>query len=239
MTGVQTETGVLAGDERMLIDGELQHTSSGATFDVIHPASEAGGRPGHRRNGRRHGARGRGGAAGVRRRRLVARSRVPLPLPDAVARRAGEATRSGCAASSITEVGCPVTVTGSQIESPIEEVKHWAEHGKSFEYLVDTGVHPTQLGPARRKIHYEPRRCRRGDHAVERAVLPQHRRDGAGADGGQHRRPQARAAHPVVGQRATAASSPRRPTSPPGCSTSWSPTPTRWARRCRPTRGWT
>ena len=31
---------MLAGDERMLIDGELQNTSSGATFDVIHPASE-------------------------------------------------------------------------------------------------------------------------------------------------------------------------------------------------------
>ena len=35
MTSVQDETGVLAGDERMLIDGELQTTSSGATFDVI------------------------------------------------------------------------------------------------------------------------------------------------------------------------------------------------------------
>jgi aldehyde dehydrogenase (NAD+) len=33
----------------------------------------------------------------------------------------------------ITEVGCPVTVSGSQIESPIEEVKHWAEHGKAFD----------------------------------------------------------------------------------------------------------
>ena len=40
MTGVQTESGVLAGDERMLIDGELQITSSKATFDVIHPATE-------------------------------------------------------------------------------------------------------------------------------------------------------------------------------------------------------
>jgi len=40
MTDVQTESGVLAGDERMLIDGELQFTSSGAEFDVIHPASE-------------------------------------------------------------------------------------------------------------------------------------------------------------------------------------------------------
>jgi aldehyde dehydrogenase (NAD+) len=40
MTGVQTESGVLAGDERMLIDGELQITSSKATFDVVHPATE-------------------------------------------------------------------------------------------------------------------------------------------------------------------------------------------------------
>ena len=56
----------------------------------------------------------------------------------------------------ITEVGCPVTVSGSQIESPIEEVTHWAEHGKAFDYLVDTGMHDTPMGPARRKIHYEP-----------------------------------------------------------------------------------
>ncbi len=40
MTSVQSDTGVLDGEERMLIDGELQHTGSGATFDVIHPASE-------------------------------------------------------------------------------------------------------------------------------------------------------------------------------------------------------
>ena len=40
MTGVQRETGVLVGDERMLIDGELQYTDSGAKFDVVHPASE-------------------------------------------------------------------------------------------------------------------------------------------------------------------------------------------------------
>ncbi|MDT5072875.1 MAG: aldehyde dehydrogenase, partial [Mycobacterium sp.] len=56
----------------------------------------------------------------------------------------------------ITEVGCPITVSGSQIESPIDEVTHWTEHGKAFEYLVDTGMHDTPMGPARRKIHYEP-----------------------------------------------------------------------------------
>ena len=56
----------------------------------------------------------------------------------------------------ITEVGCPVSVSGSQIESPIAEVRHWAEHGRNFDYLVDTGIHETQLGPARRKIQYDP-----------------------------------------------------------------------------------
>jgi acyl-CoA reductase-like NAD-dependent aldehyde dehydrogenase len=40
MTVAQTESGVLAGDERMLIDGEMQITSSKATFDVIQPATE-------------------------------------------------------------------------------------------------------------------------------------------------------------------------------------------------------
>jgi hypothetical protein len=40
MTSVQSDAGVLAGDERMLIDGELQYTGSGATFDVIHSATE-------------------------------------------------------------------------------------------------------------------------------------------------------------------------------------------------------
>jgi aldehyde dehydrogenase (NAD+) len=40
MTSAQDDTGILAGDDRMLIDGEVQRTSSGATFDVIHPGSE-------------------------------------------------------------------------------------------------------------------------------------------------------------------------------------------------------
>ena len=40
MTEVTAETGVLAGEQRMLINGELQLTDSGAVFDVEHPASE-------------------------------------------------------------------------------------------------------------------------------------------------------------------------------------------------------
>jgi aldehyde dehydrogenase (NAD+) len=56
----------------------------------------------------------------------------------------------------VTEVGCPISMSGSQIDEPIKEVKHRAEHGRAVEYLEDIGVHDTQLGPARRKIHYDP-----------------------------------------------------------------------------------
>jgi aldehyde dehydrogenase (NAD+) len=197
MTGVQTETGVLAGEERMLIDGELQFTGSGAKFDVIHPASEEV--AGQATDGsvadmeRAVGAARRAFDTTDWSRDLEFRYHCLTQLHEAL-----EKDKERLRRILITEVGCPVTVSGSQIESPIEEVKHWAEHGHSFEYLVDTGVHPTQLGPAKDPLR--ARWCGRCDHAVERAVLPQHRRDGAGTDGGKHGRAQARAADPVVGQ---------------------------------------
>ena len=155
MTGVQTESGVLAGDERMLIDGELQITSSKATIDVVHPATEQV--AGQATDGtvedmaRAVGAARRAFDEADWSRDLEFRYHCLTQLHDALERNKERLRRV-----LITEVGCPVTVTGSQIESPIEEVKHWAEHGRAFEYLVDNGVHETPLGPARRKIHYEP-----------------------------------------------------------------------------------
>ena len=155
MTGVQTESGVLAGDERMLIDGELQITSSKATIDVVHPATEQV--AGQATDGtvedmaRAVGAARRAFDETDWSRDLEFRYHCLAQLHDALERNKERLRRV-----LITEVGCPVTVTGSQIESPIEEVKHWAEHGRAFEHLVDNGVHETPLGPARRKIHYEP-----------------------------------------------------------------------------------
>ena len=155
MTTVQDDTGVMAGEQRMLIDGELQFTDSGAKFDVIHPASEQV--AGQATDGtvadveRAVGAARRAFDETDWSRDLDFRYHCLIQLHDAFERNKERLRRV-----LITEVGCPVTVSGSQIESPIEEVKHWAEHGKAFDYLVDTGVHPTQLGPARRKIHYEP-----------------------------------------------------------------------------------
>jgi aldehyde dehydrogenase (NAD+) len=155
MTTLESDSGVLAGDERMLIDGELQHTGSGAKFDVIHPASEQV--AGQATDGtvsdmdRAVGAARRAFDETDWSRDIDFRYHCLTQLHDAFERNKERLRRI-----LITEVGCPITVSASQIESPIEEVKHWAEHGKNFNYLEDTGVHPTQLGPARRKIHYEP-----------------------------------------------------------------------------------
>lgn len=155
MTSVQDDTGVLAGDERMLIDGELQHTPSGATFDVIHPATELV--AGQATDGtvedmaRAVGAARRAFDETDWSRDIEFRYHCLTQLHDAF-----ERNRERLRRVVITEVGCPVKVTGSQIETPIEEIRHWAEHGKNFSYLVDNGVHDTPMGPARRKIHYEP-----------------------------------------------------------------------------------
>ncbi|MGV0834850.1 aldehyde dehydrogenase family protein [Mycolicibacterium thermoresistibile] len=154
MTSVQDETGVLAGDERMLIDGELQHTSSGAKFDVIHPANEEV--AGQATDGtvadmeRAVGAARRAFDTSDWSRDVEFRYHCLTQLADAL-----EAQKEHLRRVLVTEVGCPVTVTGSQIEEPINEVRHWAEHGKNFDYIVDNGVHQTPLGPAHRKISYE------------------------------------------------------------------------------------
>jgi acyl-CoA reductase-like NAD-dependent aldehyde dehydrogenase len=139
----------------MLIDGELVTTGSGATFDVVHPATEEV--AGQATDGtvadmeRAVGAARRAFETTDWARDVEFRHHCLTQLHDALGRNKERLRRV-----LITEVGCPVTVSGSQIESPIDEVAHWAEHGRNFDYVVDTGVHPTQMGPARRRLHYEP-----------------------------------------------------------------------------------
>ncbi len=155
MTEVQADSGVLAGEERMLIDGELQGADNGATFDVVHPASEEV--AGKAADGtvddmaRAVSAARRTFDETDWSRDLDFRVHCLTQLAQALDRNKERLRRI-----LITEVGCPVTVTASQIESPIAEVTHWVEHGRNFEYVVDTGLHETQLGPARRKLSFEP-----------------------------------------------------------------------------------
>ena len=154
MTSVQSEAGVLAGDERMLIDGELQYAACGAKFDVIHPASEEV--AGQATDGsvadmeRAVGAARRAFDVGDWSRDVEFRYHCLTQLADAL-----ENQKEHLRRVLITEVGCPVSVTGSQIDDPINEVRHWAEHGRAFQYEVDNGTHETALGPAHRKIFYE------------------------------------------------------------------------------------
>ena len=135
----------------------------------------------------------------------------------------------------ITEVGCPVSVTGSQIESPIAEVGHWAEHGRAFDYLVDTGC------TKRRWVRHGARSS--DPVGVVGAITPWNVPFYLNI---AETVPALMAGNTVVLKPAQltpwsgtelAASSRRRPTSPPGCSTSSPPTPTRWGPRCRPTPG--
>ncbi len=155
MIAVQPEQGVLAGEPRMLIDGELVGTGTGATFDVVHPASEQV--AGQAADGTVDDMARAVGAAREAFDRTDWSGDLDLRVHCLRQLHAAlDKNKERLRRILITEVGCPTSVSGSQIESPIAEVEHWVEHGRDFEYLVDTGLHETALGPARRKLHYEP-----------------------------------------------------------------------------------
>ena len=148
VSDIQHGQGVLAGDTRMLIDGEL--FDAGAMFDVINPATEQ--------------------VAGVASDGTV----VDLDRAIAAARRAFEATewrhdvefRHHCLAQLqqalseeserlrrivVTEVGCWVSATGSQIDDPIAEIGHWADYGlvwPSTTYRTPGCMTPGAVPPA-------------------------------------------------------------------------------------------
>jgi aldehyde dehydrogenase (NAD+) len=155
MTAVQHDSGVLAGDERMLIDGELQYTPGGAKFDVTHPGT--GQVAGQATDGttadmaRAVGAARRAFDTTSWSRDSEFRYHCLTQLYAALTRDKERLRRI-----VVTEVGCPVGVTGSQVDGPIEEVRHWAELGRSFGYLEDTGLHQSHGRQARRLLHYDP-----------------------------------------------------------------------------------
>jgi aldehyde dehydrogenase (NAD+) len=155
MTAVQNESGVLAGDERMLIDGELLHTESGAKFDVINPATEEV--AGQATDGtiadmdRAVAAARRAFDETDWSRDVDFRYHCLMQLSEALA-----ADKEHLRRVVITEVGTPVSMTGGQIEMPLAEVGHWADYGKRFQYLVDTGLHDTGMGMARRSLQFDP-----------------------------------------------------------------------------------
>jgi acyl-CoA reductase-like NAD-dependent aldehyde dehydrogenase len=139
----------------MLIDGELQDTPGGATFDVVHPGT---GEVAGRATDGTVADMGRAVSAARRAFDTTSWSRDTefryhcLTQLQAALTRDKERLRR----IIVTEVGCPIGVTRSQVDGPIEEVGHWAELGRSFGYLEDTGLHEANGRQSRRLIHYDP-----------------------------------------------------------------------------------
>jgi aldehyde dehydrogenase (NAD+) len=149
-------TTLLAGDDRMLIDGELVRTASGATFDIIHPGS--GEVAGVATDGTVEDM-----SAAVAAARAAfdttswssdpaLRRRCLLQLRDALVEDKERLRRI-----ITTEVGSPIALSDSiQLEFPILELGHWAEYATAFEYTQSIGI-VESLGTRARSVKvYEP-----------------------------------------------------------------------------------
>jgi acyl-CoA reductase-like NAD-dependent aldehyde dehydrogenase len=157
MTISQMEQGILAGDERMLIDGELTTTASGAAFDVVFPAT--GEVVGQATDGtvedmaRAVGAARKAFDTTDWSRDVEFRYHCLRQLHAAIDEEKDRLRRI-----VVTEVGTPIAMTYSiQTDFVISEIAHWAEFGRNFDYWQDTGVRDTLGGrKARHLLQYDP-----------------------------------------------------------------------------------
>jgi aldehyde dehydrogenase (NAD+) len=160
MTTTETDggTGVLAGEERLLIDGELAGAVGGATFDVINPATEevagvaADGGPAD--FDRAIAAARRAFDANVRNWRddVEFRAHCVTQLRDGLARAQERLRRI-----LVTEIGTPVAMTyGIQLAFPIEEAGYWPDYARNFAFLRDAGTHSGLGRTFRQQLQYIP-----------------------------------------------------------------------------------
>ncbi|MGH3297127.1 MAG: aldehyde dehydrogenase family protein, partial [Trebonia sp.] len=157
-TAADGGTGVLAGERRMLIDGELAGASGGVTFDVINPATEevagvaADGRPAD--FDRAVAAARRAFDANARNWRddVEFRARCVTQLRDGLVRAQERLRRI-----LVTEIGTPVAMTyGIQLAFPIEEAGFWPDQARRFAFLRDAGTHSGLGRTFRQKLQYLP-----------------------------------------------------------------------------------
>jgi aldehyde dehydrogenase (NAD+) len=157
-TATDSGTGVLAGEARLLIDGELVGAAGGATFEVINPATEEAA-----------GTAADGSVADFDRAIAAARRAFDANAghwrTDVEFRaRCLEQLRGGLVRAQerlrrilVTEIGTPIATTYSiQLAFPIEEAGYWPDYARNFDYLRDIGTH-TGLGrSSRQKLQYIP-----------------------------------------------------------------------------------
>lgn len=149
---------VLAGEERLLIDGALTGATGGATFEVINPATEevagvaADGRPDDFDRAIAAARRAFDSNAGGWRDDVEFRARCVTQLRDGLVR-AQERLRRVL----VTEVGTPIAMTHRiQLAFPIEEAGYWPGYARDFEFLRDDGEHAGMGMRFRQKLEYVP-----------------------------------------------------------------------------------
>ena len=157
-TAADGGTGVLAGEQRMLIDGGLTGASGGVTFEVINPATEevaglaADGRPADFDRAVAAARRAFDTNAGNWRDDVEFRARCITQLRDGLVRAQERLRRI-----LVTEIGTPITMTyGIQLAFPIEEAGYWPDLARNFEFLRDAGTHSGLGRTFRQKLQYIP-----------------------------------------------------------------------------------
>ena len=157
-TEADSGTGVLAGEERLLIDGELTDAAGGATFDVINPATEevagvaADGAPADFDRAIAAARHAFDTNAGNWRDDVEFRVRCVIQLRDGLVRAQERLRRI-----LVTEIGAPIAMTyGIQLAFPIEEAGYWPDYARNFAFLRDAGTHSGLGRTFRQKLQYIP-----------------------------------------------------------------------------------
>jgi aldehyde dehydrogenase (NAD+) len=157
-TTTDSGTGVLAGEERLLIDGELVYADSGAKFDVINPATEevagqaADGTLADMDRAIAAARRAYDTNAGNWRNDVEFRAHCIEQLRDGLVRSQERLRRI-----LVTEIGTPIAMTYSiQLAFPIEEASYWPDYARKFQYLRDNGTHSGLGMTSRQKLQYIP-----------------------------------------------------------------------------------
>jgi acyl-CoA reductase-like NAD-dependent aldehyde dehydrogenase len=160
MTTTATDggTGVLAGEERLLIDGELTGAADGGTFDVINPATEepagvaADGRPADIDRAIAAARRAFDGNTSRWRDDVEFRIHCVSQLREGLIRSQERLRRI-----LVTEIGTPIAMTyGIQLAFPIEEAAYWPEVARNFAFLRDNGTHAGLGRTSRQKLQFIP-----------------------------------------------------------------------------------
>lgn len=154
-TPPETDSGPLAGEHRLLIDGHLVDASDGGTLENMNPST-----------GEIAGIAASATAADMERAITAARrafdegswandpefrSRCLMQLHEAIIEEKEHLRRV-----IVTESGSPISLTYAvQLQQPIDETKYWAEMARDFEYEYELEPHEYRGQLSRRVMRYE------------------------------------------------------------------------------------